>query len=166
MARYQITWGLAAKEETLPADFSFRQGKYRRVLEQCVLRFNQMGRAVANPKSIQIVDEGTTDKRLQILLASEENLEIPTRACKGLSRLLAQTAEFQALLAHGKLLIGLEWQQIIPAEKPMEDPDLMGLLTKLIIRGNARDRKILEAIKEELKVAGYWRAEEWNTTKE
>ena len=42
MARYQITWGLAAKEETLPADFSFRQGKYRRVLEQCVLRFNQL----------------------------------------------------------------------------------------------------------------------------
>ena len=83
MARYQITWGLAAKEETLPADFSFRQGKYRRVLEQCVLRFNQMGRAVANPKSIQIVDEGTTDKRLQILLAWKKTWRSQPEHAKG-----------------------------------------------------------------------------------
>lgn len=150
---YKLTFALMKKD--IPADFSFRQGKYRDVLDDKIVLSNEKGKLVANPKHMQIIEEETTDRSLTILLKTEKRLEKPTQGCKTLSKELAMTELYQSLLTEkGKLFAGKDWVEVdIPQKKPLEDSELMKLLTKMMLRNQQRDRDMLERIKQLLEEA-------------
>lgn len=153
MPVYEILWGLAAGEQHALADgFSFRSGRFRRALEESLEQVN--GQHMVNKKKFSIIEEQTTDTRLAIRLESQQRLEVPTRACKALSRQLART-EFAELLTYagpdgrGKLLVGLSWKEVPspPGERTMDGPEMMAVLTRMLMRNSAKDAAVLEQIK-------------------
>lgn len=153
MPVYEILWGLAVGEQRALADgFSFRHGRFRRALEESVAQVNRQ--KMVNKKQFSIIEEQTTDTRLAIRLESRQRLEVPTRACKALSRQLART-EFAELLAYagpdgrGKLLVGLNWRELPPeqGERTLDGPEMMAVLTRMLMRGSARDLAVLEQVK-------------------
>lgn len=152
MKRYEIVFGMAKSEKELPTDFSFCEGRFREVLNEKIEVVNTRGKSVANPKSISIINDKTTKYSLVILLESQEKLDVPTRGCKALSRELSLTMEFSSVLAgggpKGKLFVGKDWFEVPSNEeiKNIEGPEMMKILTKMLMRQNITDKKIIAEI--------------------
>lgn len=158
---YEVIFGMALKE--LPEDFSFKVGKYREIIDEKIDMVNECGKTVANPKELTIVEEKTTAVSLVLRLKSEQKLDIPTRACKALSRELAKTEVFKDLLANGgpngKLFVGKSSKELPREERVIDEPELMKIITKIILRKNGDDINTLEQIVEILKNNGYTEVE-------
>lgn len=107
---------------------------------------------MANPKKMSIIDEKTTDTSLVLLLESQQKLDVPTRGCKALSRELALTKEFSDVLAgggpNGKLFVGRGWCEIPVSEgtKELDGPEIMKVLTRMLMRHNVKDKKIIAQV--------------------
>ena len=65
------------------------------------------------------------------------------------------TELYQSLLTKsGKLFVGKDWTEVdVSEEKPMEDPELIRILTKMMLRNQRKDRELLEEIKRRLEEA-------------
>jgi|GEM_PF-4088372 len=157
---YKIRYGLAIKE--VPEDFSFidKNSEYRKVLDQKIIRFNEIGETVSNRKLLEIVEKETTQETLVLKLKSEVKMEVPTRGCKTLSKELASTEIFRKVLTKsGKLFIGKDWEEIeaeiLAPTQLINAPELMKLMTQLLLRNNKKDMEVIRKIKELIIEAGY-----------
>lgn len=136
----------------LPASFSFKHGEYRKILNEKLAIVNDRSKLTSNPKHIQINDSSTSDRILSILLESQQELEYPGRSLKGLSNFLAKDPLFSNLISSsGKLLKSIaskkEYFEAKREHGDLSDPEMMKLLTLLILRRDTNDLEIIKAIK-------------------